>query len=311
MQKVTVIIPCFDVEAYIGECLESVLAQGPVVEIVYCVDNGSKDGTVPAIERWCTAHPDLRVVVEHEPVRGASAARNRPLARVTTPWVQFLDADDLLLPGKITEQLALAENADVLYESATFVGIDGGRHVKVPDDEVEVGLMAGNLGNTCANLWSTAKLIQVNGWDQRLPSSQEYDLMLRLYEAEARFKKLAGDRTVVRERASGQISQGAAARRWRALVDVQVRMLRAFRKRAPHPDKLKRIHQAFFGGLRMLYPYDPDQAMELWKRYLQPSGFEPLPGGLNTKGYIWAYRLLGFKGAERMKTMLGKTQREA
>ena len=311
MQKVTVIIPCYDVEAYIGECLDSVLAQGPVVEVVYCVDNGSKDGTVQAIERWRAAHPELRVVLEHEPVKGASAARNRPLTRVATPWIQFLDADDLLLPGKISHQLEQCAGADVLYESATYERVDGTRFVKVPDDEIEVGLMAGNLGNTCANLWSTAKLNEVEGWDQGLPSSQEYDLMLRLYEAEARFKKLDGDRTVVRERSSGQISQGAAALRWRTLVDVQLRMLRTFKKRAPHPDRYKRIQQAFFGGLRMLYPHDPEQAVALWERYLKPSGFEPRLSDLNTNGYIWAYRLLGFPGAERMKKLMGKARKEA
>ena len=308
--RATVIIPCFNVEDYIEECLDSVRAQGPVVHAVHCVDNGSTDGTMAAIERWAKAHPDVRLFLEQEPQRGASAARNRPLARVETEWVQYLDSDDLLLPGKVQEQVEQGKGADVLYERAIFRSVDGAEFEKAPDGNVETGLMAGNLGNTCANLWRTSKLREVDGWDPALRSSQEYDLMLRLYEAEATFKELDGCRTVVRERAAGQISQGAAGQRWRNLVDVQVRMLRAFRRRAVHPDRLNSVRQAFFGGLRMLYPHDPAHAVELWQRYLEPAGFLPTPGGLNTKGYLWAYRLLGFPGAERVKAMLKRTRRE-
>ena len=308
--RVTVIIPCFNVEDYIEECLDSVRAQGPVVHALYCVDNGSTDGTLKVIERWKQAHPEVRVFIEHESQRGASAARNRPLPSVETEWIQYLDADDLLLPGKIQQQVEQGSGADVLYERAIFRRVDGTEFEKVPDANAEIGLMAGNLGNTCANLWRTTKVREVNGWDSALKSSQEYDLMLRLYEAEATFKKLEGCNTVVRERASGQISQSAAGQRWRNLVDVQVRMMRAFRRRAPHPDRLNKIQQAFFGGLRMLYPYDPEHAVELWRRYLEPAGFAPEPGGLNTKVYLWAYRLLGFPGAERVKSVLKRKHRE-
>lgn len=311
MPKVTVIIPCYNVEAYISESLDSVLAQGDVVECVYCVDNGSSDGTLQAIDRWKAAHPGLPVHVEVETRRGASAARNRPLDRVTTEWIQFLDADDLLLPEKLSNQVRDAGDADVIYEQSIHRAVDGSEWVKEPESELELGLISGNLGITSTNLWRTAKVREVNGWDPALSSSQEYDLLIRMYEARGKFKKLEGARTVVRERNAGQISQSDPTRRWRNLVEVQLRMLRAFRQRALHPDKMKGIYQAFFGGLRMLYPYDPQRAWELWDRYLRPATFEPAPGGINTKGYIWAYRLLGFRGAERMKTMLAKLRRSA
>lgn len=311
MQKVTVIIPCYNVEAYIAENLDSVLAQGDVVECVYCVDNGSSDGTLQAIERWRASHPSPPVHVDVETRRGASAARNRPLGRVTTEWIQFLDADDLLLPEKLSRQVRDAGDADVIYERSIHRAVDGSEWLKDPESEVELGLISGNLGITSTNLWRTAKVKEVNGWDPTLSSSQEYDLLLRIYEARGKFKRLDGARTVVRERNAGQISQSDPSRRWRNLVEVQVRMLRAFRQRALHPDKMKDIHQAFFGGLRLLYPYDAQRAWELWDRYLRSAAFEPRPGGINTKGYLWAYRLLGFRGAERMKTMLAKTRRSA
>jgi len=307
--SVTVIIPCFNVERFIAEALDSVLAQGTVVEKVHCVDNGSQDDTVDAVKQWIATHPDFLVELEHESRRGACAARNRPLERVTTEWVQYLDADDLLLPGKLEAQVRDAGDADVICEQTIHRAVDGSERIKVPLAEVEVGLMAGNLGNTCANLWRTSKLVEVDGWDAALSSSQEYDLMLRIYEAGGRFVNLPGVRTVVRERATGQISQGDPVKRWRQLVEVQVRMLEVFRSRSVSPERMEAVHQAFFGGLRTLYPYDAERAVELWQRYLAPSGFQPYASALNTNSYIWAYRLLGFRGAERVKAMLRRCRR--
>lgn len=307
--SVTVIIPCFNVERFIAEALDSVLAQGAVVEKVYCVDNGSQDGTVDAVEQWIVAHPDFPIVLEHEPRRGACAARNRPLERVTTEWIQYLDADDLLLPGKLAAQVRDAGDADVVYEQTIHRAVDGSELTKVPLAEVEVGLMAGNLGNTCTNLWRTSKLVEVGGWDAALASSQEYDLMLRIYQASGRFVNLPGMRTVVRERATGQISQGDPVKRWRQLVAVQARMFEVFRSRSVDPERMGAVHQAFFGGLRTLFPYDEEYAVELWQRYLAPSGFQPRTSALNTTSYVWTYRLLGFRGAERMKAMLRRVRR--
>lgn len=301
--RATVIIPCFNVAEYVSECLASVAEQGSAVHAVHCVDNGSTDGTMRAIEAWSRANPGLRVILEHEPRRGASSARNHPLPSVETEWVQFLDADDLLLPGKIAAQLAAAADADVLYESAMYRGLDGSERMKVPEADVEVGLVAGNLGNTCANLWRTEALRAVGGWDPDLSSSQEYDLMLRLYEMGIRFRRLGGCRTVVRERPSGRISQGDEGRLWKVLVQVQERMLEAFVQRQGRVD-WPRVRQAFFGGLRMLYPYDRGLALRLYRKWLKPHGFVPEPGGANTRAYAAAFRLLGFSGAETVKALI-------
>lgn len=305
-QRATVIIPCYNVGAYIGECLDSVLAQGDAVDHVHCVDNGSSDGTVAAIERWRDAHPEQGLSLHHEAKRGACAARNKPLPEVATEWVQYLDADDLLLPGKIAEQLRHAADADVLYESNILRSVDGSESIREPQADPEVGLMAGELGVTSTNLWRTSALRAVNGWNESLSSSQEYDLMQRLYADGARFVKLDGCRSVKRDRASGQISHNAASTRWRNLVDVQARMMETCERLVDRPHDWPRLRQAFFGGLRLLYPCDPTHAQALHRRFLQPHGFVPVAGGVNSRAYVWAYRLAGFGGAERFKTVLGR-----
>ena len=102
---VSILVPCHNSEAWIDRTLESALAQTyPRCEIIV-VDDGSTDGT-PTRLRGYEAR-GVRIVTQAN--RGASAARNRALAEASGELIQFLDADDLLAPGKVAAQVALLE----------------------------------------------------------------------------------------------------------------------------------------------------------------------------------------------------------
>ena len=105
--SVSIIIPCFNAAATIGEAIASALAQcGPGGEILV-VDDGSTDRSL-AIARGFG--PGVRVVTG--PNRGVSAARNRGIAETAGEWLVFLDADDLLLPETLARRLATAAATD-------------------------------------------------------------------------------------------------------------------------------------------------------------------------------------------------------
>ncbi|HEY3756455.1 MAG TPA: glycosyltransferase family A protein [Opitutaceae bacterium] len=99
---VSILVPCFNAEAWLDATLASASAQTwPNLEIIV-VDDGSTDGSLAAARRWESRG---RVRVLAQPNRGASAARNAALAASRGEWIQFLDADDLLAPDKIARQL--------------------------------------------------------------------------------------------------------------------------------------------------------------------------------------------------------------
>ena len=91
--NVDVIIPCFNVEDFIEECLDSVKLQGKCVRKVFCVDNNSTDNTVKTIQKWSTQNPDIDLLVLHEKKPGASSAR-----RILPPSMKLLP-DKIRLPG--------------------------------------------------------------------------------------------------------------------------------------------------------------------------------------------------------------------
>src|SRR3954454_8147074 len=103
---VSIIIPCFNAAATLGEAIASALSQGELGGEILVVDDGSTDGSL-AIARGFG--PGVRVVTG--PNRGVSAARNRGIAETVGEWLVFLDADDLLLPGTLAWRLTAAKAA--------------------------------------------------------------------------------------------------------------------------------------------------------------------------------------------------------
>lgn len=90
----SVIIPVYNVESYLRDCLDSVLNQTFADWEAVCVNDGSTDGSVTVLERY--AQRDSRFVILTQPNRGLSAARNAGIKEAKGDYVLFLDSDDWL-----------------------------------------------------------------------------------------------------------------------------------------------------------------------------------------------------------------------
>lgn len=98
-ETVSVIIPVFNGERFLGEALDSALSQVPAPLEVIVVDDGSTDGSVSLAD----SRTGVRCIrTDHA---GVSAARNRAISEALGDWIAFLDADDRWLPGKLRTQL--------------------------------------------------------------------------------------------------------------------------------------------------------------------------------------------------------------
>ncbi|MEM7488744.1 MAG: glycosyltransferase [Pseudomonadota bacterium] len=110
--RVTIILPAYQAEAFLGATIRSVRAQTMAAFRVVVVDDGSTDGTVRAAHS--AAEGDPRITVISQPNRGAGAARNAGIARAETPYLAFLDADDLWHPTLLDATLDLLDGASDL-----------------------------------------------------------------------------------------------------------------------------------------------------------------------------------------------------
>jgi glycosyltransferase involved in cell wall biosynthesis len=127
---VSILIPCYNAEKYLEETLNSALSQTwQNIEIIV-VDDGSTDNSLSIAKRF--ASNKVKVISQEN--RGASAARNRALKEAQGDFIQYLDADDLLNPIKIEDQLLLLQSSslDFLAVCATIYFWNG----KLPEQGV-------------------------------------------------------------------------------------------------------------------------------------------------------------------------------
>ena len=114
MPRLSVVVPVYNVEDYLDDCLLSLEMQDCHDFEAVCVNDGSTDGSRSILERWDSAKPWVKVIDKEN--GGLSSARNAGIRAASGDYVCFLDSDDRLMPnacGRIVEGF-LATDPDVL-----------------------------------------------------------------------------------------------------------------------------------------------------------------------------------------------------
>lgn len=105
--KISIIIPVYNVEKYLRECLDSILAQTFQDFEIICVDDGSTDKSLEILQEY--KRKDDRFVILQQRHAGAGAARNHGLKLAEGKYIQFLDSDDYFEPNLLEELYTRAE----------------------------------------------------------------------------------------------------------------------------------------------------------------------------------------------------------
>lgn len=182
--EVAVVLPVYNGAATVGATIASVLAQTHRDLELIVVDDGSTDAT-PAI---AAAVADPRVRLHSFPNRGLAASRNRGIRLARSPFVAFIDADDLWTPGKLAAQLAALRarpDAALAYSWTDCIDehdrrLGPGSHVTA-EGRVYERLLAWNfLDNGSSALVRAEALARAGPFDETLPAAEDWDLWLRL-----------------------------------------------------------------------------------------------------------------------------------
>lgn len=107
-KKISIIVPAFNAEKWIKYSIESAVNQTWPCKEIIIVDDGSRDSTLSIANTYSA--PNVKVIATEN--RGASCARNLGLSVAQGEYIQWLDADDLLSPDKISKQIERAEPGD-------------------------------------------------------------------------------------------------------------------------------------------------------------------------------------------------------
>lgn len=119
--KISVIIPVYNVEKYLRECLDSVINQTLKEIEIICIDDGSTDSSLEILKEY--AAKDKRFTILQQENKGAGAARNVGLKTAKGEFLSFLDADDFFEPNMLDAALNKIQKTEadfVIYNSNQF-----------------------------------------------------------------------------------------------------------------------------------------------------------------------------------------------
>lgn len=138
MDLISVIIPVYNVEKYLEQCLDSVINQTYRNLEIILVDDGSTDTSGYICDRY--GEKDARVKVVHKKNKGVSAARNAGLDLASGDWIGFVDSDDYLEAEMYEVLLSLAKQADADIALTHYRRVEPSGQVEAPawTDEVTV-----------------------------------------------------------------------------------------------------------------------------------------------------------------------------
>ncbi len=170
---VSIVIPCYNYARFLGEAIESALAQTYQPIEVIVVDDGSTDDSVAVAKRY-----PVRVIEKKN--EGVAATRNRGAREATSEHIVFLDADDVLDPefvARCSEALRRT-GATYAYTEVEKFGLESGRlETREFDGRA---LFNGNFIPVTALLRRSA-FLDSGGFDPTWPGHEDHELWARLF----------------------------------------------------------------------------------------------------------------------------------
>ncbi len=309
--KVSVIIPYHNAEKYIEKSILSVINQSHDELELICINDGSTDGSEQIAKNICDSN-NFNTTFLNTNHEGPSKARNVGVVHSTGKYIQFLDADDWLLPDKISKQVELAitkgfpELIVGSFKMITEAGevIQKRAYVENQEPSLWLLLMRSDLGNTCSNLFKRSLFERSIKWNENIRTSLEYDLMFQILKQRKRIVFDNKIMTVITRRDSGSHSQVDMKKSYQTFLELRLCILRYQLDNISQKDKTKFL-SALFDGIRQFYPIDKKEAIDWHTNYI-PKEFVPIVTNVTGSSYILFYKLLGFNLTEKLRIALGK-----
>jgi glycosyltransferase involved in cell wall biosynthesis len=306
---VSILIPAFDAERWIARTLESALGQTwPNTEIVV-VDDGSRDCTAEIAAGFATR--GVRLIRQEN--LGQCAAENRAFEECRGQFVQYLDADDLLSPDKISRQMArLGDEADVVasgqwarfysHPSEAVFRLDA---VSRDFDPVEwlTRAWTGGLPMMQAGIWLIPRTVALRAgpWDEHLSLINDFEYFTRVLLAAREVRFCDGARLFYRSGNPHSLAGRKSRAAWESALLSLEQGTAALLDREQSPRTRRACADVFQEWAHAAYLEAPDVFERLEARVVALGGSSVgMGGGL---GVRVLERVFGWKVAKRLQML--------
>ncbi len=250
--KVSVVITSYNYEDYIGEAIESVIAQTYQNWELVVVDDASTDGSVAIISRYVEQFPNKIKLIAQTENRGVGYVANLGIENTTGEYIANLGSDDRMLPQRLEKQVAYLLNhpevavvcSDVVVIGADGVAIEGETVFSKPITDLRMQLLEGNFINSPSVTHIKGIHKEMGDINPVLDYVQDFDHWLRildLYEIARLPEKLTEYRVHGKNLSARESGKHAYAGAYETVITV----LRAIERRSAQINRVALLDEEF------------------------------------------------------------------
>lgn len=309
---VSILIPAFNAEAWIGDTIRSALAQTWQRKEIIIVDDGSTDQTLMLARQFASKE----VVVVTQENQGASAARNHAFSLSQGDYIQWLDSDDLLSPDKVAKQMAAAEECQ---STRTLFSSGWGYFAYRPDraeftptplwcdlSPVEWLLrkMGGNLQMQTATWLVSREITETAGpWDSRLAHDDDGEYFSRVILGSDGIRFVPEARVFYRISPTTRLSYIGRSDRKKDALALSMKLHIKYIRSLEESDRVRAACLIYLQTwLLNFYPERPDIVDDLENLAKELGSRLEVP--LLRSKYAWLQPLFGYRFAKQVQTVL-------
>lgn len=305
---VSIIIPCYNAERYVGDAIRSALGQTYEPVEVIVVDDGSADSSLDVIRTF-----EDQIVWRTGENQGVSVARNRGIKLANGKYVRFLDADDMLPEDSVqvqveqmktesSERISVFGDSHKMDSEGEIIGHSSFRPKQ--DDESSILYILNVSPSTVHALHHRGSLREVGGFDESLRWAEDYDLHLRLQLSGISLKYHPADVVCVRQHDGESRLTNRKTKEFEETPEAPLRRLRDREQkiRAARPEGLpaavrQRLAKAAWGSGRQALKAGHPEIAQKYFDYARELHSNPVAS--SSQMYHWGVRLFGPAVTER------------
>ena len=301
---VSVVIPCYNAAKFLEKTVNSVFSQTYSDYELILIDDGSTDNTAEIINSY-----GGKVRAKFTPNRGASSARNLGTSLATGEFIQYLDADDLLLPNALEKRITALQQtgADVAYsdwqkleekDNDDFaLGEIVSRKIEDINENSEIAIFTNFWCPPASLMYRKAIVDKIGAWNESLPIIQDARFLLDAALTGARFVYVSGVSAYYRVHKKASLSKRNRSAFAKDCFNNACQVEDFWHKKGGNLnlEQIKALIQVYGGVARFFYEYDRPLFFDIMKKIysLDPNYVPSHPKSLH-----WLSKCFGYETAE-------------
>lgn len=308
---VSVIIPCYNAEPWLSDCLDAIIAQTYRPLEIIVVDDGSTDYSLQIIRHYAKQYPEL-IRYTTGANHGSSTARNRGFELSYGDYLVFFDADDLLMPETLAGQMEVAtQTAGAVVACPWWVLLRSGTGwVKIHpapyqlEDPIASELRYGNYIPVQALLWPRDVFVAVGGWDEMRSPNDDGELRLRARILGTQFTHSLKGGFAWRRYSSSTLSNSKSKWHLESQIIVYEKIEQLLKETRQIQKYRTDLGRAYFRVATGLIVYDEVLGERALKHAYRLAGFRSIQGTMLQKIMHFA---IGLKNKEKLARFIMRT----